>query len=333
MTPRELVERTLAFDRPARVPRQTWLLPWAVTHHPERVAEIQRAFPDDIVSAPPCLTTPPRGEGDRYALGESTDEWGCVFVNLQAGIIGEVKEPLLTDWDRIDRVRIPIERLTVDRTVVNDFCRQSDRYVLAGTCPRPFERLQFLRGSENCYLDLMDRPPELSALLEQIHDFYIKELELWATTEVDALYFMDDWGAQKAMLISPVLWREMFMPMYRDYIEIAHRSGKAAFMHSDGYITNILPDLIELGLDAINCQVFCMDVKTLGERCGGKITFWGELDRQYILPRGTRAEVKAAVTQLKAAFYRDGGFIAQCEFGAGTNPDNVQAYFTAWQEV
>jgi hypothetical protein len=101
-------------------------------------------------------------------------------------------------------------------------------------------------------------------------------------------------------------------------------------MHSDGYILDILPDLIELGLDAINAQIFCMGVEKLGARCKGKITFWGEIDRQYLLPYGTAEEVISAVKSVHKTLYENGGVIAQCEFGPGAKPDNVYLVFETW---
>ena len=116
---------------------------------------------------------------------------------------------------------------------------------------------------------------------------YLKEVELWANTEVDAINLMDDWGTQSGLLVSPDIFRNIFKPMYREYIEIAKRYNKYVFFHSDGYITEVIPDLIEVGVDALNSQVFCMGTKELGERFRGKVTFWGEVDRQQCLPYGS----------------------------------------------
>ncbi len=330
MKPRELVNRTLAFDSPARVPRQMWLLPLAERKYPEMVDKIQQKFPDDVLSSPSCYRIDLPVQGDRHAKGTYVDEWGCAFEKIEDGMIGEVKTPLLSDWSQMDLVRIPTERLSVDIDQVNEFCRQTDRFVLAGCCPRPFERLQFIRGSENTYYDLMDQPRELAVLLARIQAFYIDEFELWAKTDVDALFFMDDWGGQESMLISPALWRQMFKPLYEAYVEIAHDHGKYLFMHSDGYILDIIPDLVKIGVDAINAQIFCMKMEALSELAAGKITFWGEMDRQYLLPYGTRDEIAEAARRMKDLLYCDGGLIAQCEFGAGANPDNVYAFLEAW---
>jgi len=89
--------------------------------------------------------------------------------------------------------------------------------------------------------------------------------------------YMDDWGAQQSLLISPRQWREVFKPLYKDYIDLAHQYGKFIFMHTDGYTLDIIPDLIELGLDAINAQLFTMDIDELGRKFAGKITFWEKL--------------------------------------------------------
>ncbi|MDY7108919.1 MAG: uroporphyrinogen decarboxylase family protein [Planctomycetota bacterium] len=329
MTPRELVIKTLRFEAPPRLPRQVWLLPWAKNRFPQEAAALAERFPDDIVTAPPAYAIPLPVDGDRYAVGTYVDEWGCRFENVAEGIIGEVKRPLLADWSRLDDVRIPVERLGVDVEKVNTFCRATDRFVIAAAVPRPFERLQFLRGSENVFYDLIDQPPALRTLLGRIHDFYLRELDVWAGTDVDAVQMMDDWGGQRSMLVSPELWRAMFKPLYREYVDLAHGRGKYFFMHSDGYILDIMPDLAELGVDAINAQVFCMGPERLGELCAGKITFWGEMDRQALLARGSIDDIRHGVQRMRSALERRGGLIAQCEFGPGAKPENVWAFFEA----
>jgi uroporphyrinogen decarboxylase len=332
MTPRRLVVDTLELRSPARVPRHLWLLPWAEKTWPAELAGIRRRFPDDIVTCPAFLREPLRTIGQEYEPGLFIDEWGCRFENKQAGIIGQVKEPVLTAWDDVERMRVPRERLTVDTGLVDAFCADAGEFVLAKTWSRPFELIQFLRGPENLYLDLAERPAGLARLMAKVHGFYLEEMEIWARTDVDALVFADDWGGQHGPLIAPALWRELFKPLYRDYVEMAHRHGKYAFMHSDGHIAAILPDLVEIGLDALNAQIFAMDIEGLGRGFAGKLTFWGEVDRQHLLPYGTPADVRAAVARVRRALWREGGVIAQCEFGIGARPENVAAVFAAWDE-
>ena len=333
MTSRELVVDALEFRSPERTPRQLWVLPWAERNWPAELAAIRARFPDDIVQSPAFLREPLKTTGDEYAPGLFIDEWGCRFENKQYGIIGEVKEPVLGSWADLDRIRPPRERLSVDVDKVDGFCAASGAFVHARTIVRPFELLQFLRGPENLYVDLAERPGGLFRLIDRVHAFYLEELELWASTEVDALFFADDWGSQNGLLVSPALWREVFKPLYRDYAEIAHRHGKYIFMHSDGHIAAVFPDLIEIGVDGLNSQVFCMDVEDLGRRFAGKITFWGEVDRQHLLPYGRPEDIRAAVGRVKRAFDRHGGVIAQCEFGIGARPENVAAVFEAWEDL
>jgi uroporphyrinogen decarboxylase len=332
-TLREIVLRTLNFDNPPRVPRQLWTVPWAGLHHPRELEEIVRDFPPDITGADGHLRERAPETGDPYAVGEYTDPWGCRFQNLQAGVIGEVKEPQVRDWEADgEAIRIPVEWLTVDADAVNRDCDSTDLFVLAGTCPRPFEQLQFLRGTEAAYLDLADPPDAMVRFLWRMRDFYRRLMETWARTRVDGLMFMDDWGSQQNLLISPDTWREVFRPFYKDFIDIAHAAGKKAFMHSDGNILAVYPELVGLGLDAVNSQLFCMGVENL-KPYAGKITFWGEIDRRHLLPHGTPGEISAAVREVRGALWRGGGCIAQCEFGPGARPENVRRVFEEWSRV
>jgi len=333
MNPRDVVKRTLEFDRPPRVPRQLWLLPWAELHHPEAAKRIRDRFPDDVVSTPSLLKEKLPGRGARHARGQYVDEWGCVYENLEEGIIGEVKQPILADWQDLDRVHIPRERLSVDVEGINAFCRSTDQFTLSCAFPRIFEQLQFIRGTENLMCDLFDEPEELSILMERMHELYLAEISVWSQTEVDGLMFMDDWGTQHSLMIKPEQWRRMFRPLYEEYFRIAREHGKYVFFHSDGYILDILEDFVELGVNALNSQVFCMGLDAVGERFAGRITFWGDFDRQQLLPRGTRDEVVDAARRMKEQLYRDGGLIAQCEFGPGANPENVEAFLEYWGDA
>lgn len=332
-TPREIVYRTLEFDAPPRAARQLWLLPWAQRQFPDQVERIQRDFPPDIVGVAPRFSTPPLTQGDPFAVGQFVDEWGCVFTNVQEGIIGEVRQALVQDWQSdCPKVHFPREWLSFDRDDINRQCAASDHFMMAGACPRPFEQLQFLRTTTNLYMDLLDPSPAMLDFMRRMHEFYCELLEAWAKTDVDGLMFMDDWGSQRSLLISPDIWEELFAPMYRDYIQIAHAAAKKAFMHSDGHTLAIYPRLVELGLDAFNSQLFCMSLDEL-QKYAGKITFWGEIDRQHLLARATPEEIDRAVREVHARLWKNGGCIAQCEFGIGARPENVYQVFASWDEI
>lgn len=338
MTSRELVFKTLDFENKRdRAPRQLWALPWATSRYPKQTARIVESFPADIISAPLNLKTAnPVVSGDPFTYGTYVDDWGCVFKNIHPGVIGEVKHPIIApedeNWDDLSRVHIPVEWLSFDRQAVNDFCENTGCFVMAPSYPRPFEQLQFLRGTEQLYIDLMDPPDNMLKFMQKMHSFNCELLDEWCKTKVDAVMYMDDWGAQRALLINPALWDELFAPMYKDFISIAHRHGKKIFMHSDGHILAIYPRLIEMGLDAINSQLFCMGLEKL-QTYAGKITFWGEIDRQHLLSSESPEVVTQAVRDVHSRLWRNGGCIAQCEFGPGGRPENVYEVFRTWDEA
>ncbi len=338
-TSRERVRRCLTFQAPDRVPRQLWVLPWASERYPETISELNRRFPSDFGGAPAVACPAARERGEWYKAGRYVDAWGCVFENIQPGVHGEVQEPILgdlADWKRV--VRPPLETLAFDPTAardsVNRACAAQDTFCLAGCCPRPWERFHFLRGAENALMDVMDAGPDVRGALRRIHEFYLRELEFWVSTDVDAIMFMDDWGSQRQLLIPPPVWREIFKPCYRDYCDLARSHGKFAFMHSDGYISEIYGDLVDIGVSAVNSQLFCMDLADLARRVKGRITFWGEIDRQQVLASPDPEDGRRAVRQVVRHLYDPaGGTIAQFELGPGGNPAVAFAIFEEWDNI
>lgn len=330
MNSRKLVLQTLDGDRPQRIPRHMWTLPWAEIHYPGEIQRIQKAFPDDIVYTPRALYKEPKVTGDFFSKGIYIDEWGCEFQNLDDGIIGEVKHPLIRSESDINQIQVPSELLSINKDEVNSFCRSSEAFVLGDVLPRPFERLQWLRGTEQLYMDFLLNPKLVEDMLSIVHDFYLKQLEVWCETDIDGFWFMDDWGTQSSLLVSLDIWKQFFLPCYTEYIELAKSKGKRSFFHSDGHTFTIIEPLIQAGLDAVNTQIFCMDIEELGKHFKGRVTFWGEIDRQHLLPNGTKEEIRQAVHQVFTHLYDQGHVIAQCEFGPSAKPENVFEVFQAW---
>ncbi len=337
MTSRELVYKTLAFENYSdRAPRQLSALAYAKIYDGENFDRIRKKYEWDIATPKTeYLEKSAVRKGHPTEIGEHVDDWGCVFTNIKRGIIGEVKKPLVSaedeNWEDTSKIVIPEHWLSFDIEQVNKECALSDKFMRSGCSVRVFERLQFIRGTENLYIDLMLQPNGFIDFLDKMHDFNCRLITKWSQTDVDAIFFLDDWGSQRSLLINPSLWRDIFKPMYRDFINIAHSHGKKVFMHSDGYILDIMPDLIELGLDAINSQIFCMGVDKLS-KFKGKITFWGEIDRQHILPRGTKEDVVRAVEQVYNNLWDNGGCIAQCEYG-DCKAENVEAVYDTWNKL
>jgi uroporphyrinogen decarboxylase len=333
MTSRERVRATLTFSNPDRIPRDLWALPYVSLFKQSELDGLLARFPVDF--GRPELS-PGSDDLELQRLRQPCtykDEWGSVWHVAEAGIVGEVKGPVLADWSALRSYQPPWDKIrsrTWDN--VNRACDDSSLFMLSATCARPFERLQFLRGTENLYMDLAYDTAEVRTLIEMVRDYYREEVLAWSRTNVDAVFLMDDWGSNSSLLISPALWRAVFKPIYCEYCDIIKKSGKFVFFHSDGNIEAIYPDLIEVGVDALNSQLFCMDIERLGRLHKGKITFWGEIDRQHVLPRGTPDDVRAAVHRVREALDPgNGGVIAQCEWGKDNPGENIAAVYEAWE--
>ena len=195
--------------------------------------------------------------------------------------------------------------------------------------------MQFLRGTENLFMDLAEEAPEVYKLRDMLHEFFVHEISMWADTDVDGVSITDDWGSQTALLISPDMWRKVFKPLYKDYCDILHKKGKKLFFHSDGHIEAIYPDLVEIGVDAVNSQLFCMDIEKLAKLYKGKITFWGEICRQKTLPFGTVEDVRKAVRRVADAMFLPDrtGVIAQFCFSKLDPLENIMAVFDEWDKM
>ena len=337
---RQIVIDTLKFNYPQRLPRDIWILPWAQMRYPEATERICNKYPSDIAFGPNIYKPALLEKGDPYKKGTYICPWGCESTNLEDGIVGEVKKPVIHDLKDTSALHLPYETLPqgIERQKaideVNKFCDESDKFVIAAYHSKPWEQYQALRTTVNAMMDIAEPEKGVIQILKKMQEFYITVLEFWADTNVDALMCMDDWGSQANLQISPQVWRDVFKPLYKDYAQIAHSKGKFLFMHSDGCILDIYPDLIEVGIDALNSQLFCMDMAKLAEVAKGKITFWGEIDRQHILGQTDLEKTKDAVNLVAEHLYTPaGGIIIQFSYGLGIYPPNAEVICEQWQHI
>ncbi|MEI6916449.1 MAG: uroporphyrinogen decarboxylase family protein [Armatimonadota bacterium] len=332
MTSKERVARTLKHEAVDRAPRELWSLPGVHMFQQEAYQRVIQQYPSDFAVPPYSYGPALRARGEGCVVGEYTDAWGCIWRVGEPGVVGEIKDPILKTVGDIESYLLPHELLDgMDLSRVDAFCVASQSFTKVGSETRPFERLQFLLGTEQAMMNLALGDEPTLGLLEKLHQFYCRELEMLANTALDGVSFMDDWGSQNSLLISPAMWRALFKPLYRDYCDILHAAGKFTFFHSDGNIEDIYPDLIEIGVDAVNSQLFCMDIERLGREYAGHITFWGEIDRQHVMTFGTPEDVRTAVRRVRTALDQGkGGVIAQCEWGNDTPEENVAAVYSEW---
>ena len=94
-------------------------------------------------------------------------------------------------------------------------------------------------GTQDLFIDIASDDKRFYKLLKIIHEFYLEDISFWCEADVDGIFIMDDWGSNSSLLIDPEAWRSIFKPLYREYCQIIHSSGKHVFMHSDGNIESI----------------------------------------------------------------------------------------------
>ncbi len=330
MTSRERVERTLRFEGPDRIPTDVWVLPAAFLMHGSALRNLLDEFPADFnrtyfeteADLPPT-----------HRLGTWRDEWGVLWHNEIPGLWAQVQEHPLKDWSALKHCKPPRGIPSADLAKHPREEKASAALFTDPAVPSLFHRMNALRPTGLLMMDLMDESAEFFTLLDMVHDFNLRCLRDILQRPSDGISIYDDWGSQQQLLIPPRLWRKHFKPRYREYVETAHRAGRLFLFHSDGYIGEIIEDFIEIGVDALNSQMWIMDVEDLARRFAGRLTFWGELDRQWLLPRGTREEIEAAVRKAVGLFHTGkGGYICQCEMAAEMPLESIRAVLEAWEK-
>lgn len=184
------------------------------------------------------------------------------------------------------------------RTAIEQYRR--DYFVAPNFGFALFERAWSLRGFEQIFLDLGRDPDFVAALLDRIVDIQLVLIHRFIELGVDGGYFGDDYGAQKNLLFSPALWRKLIKPRLARLFAPFRERGLPIILHSDGQIQKILPDLIEIGLTTLNpVQPEVLEHEWLYAQFHGQLSFYGGISTQTVLPYGTPAEVKAAITKCR----------------------------------
>jgi len=330
MDSRNSVIKTIHFDDPDKLPTDMWIISAAYKKYGKFLYEILEKNPIDFARIENQLVS--NENNHIFEAGSYTDSWGCVWNNVHDGVFGQVRKSPLNDIDLINKYKAPLIHAragweNIDKQIKN----AEDKFIICSQI-NPFERMQFIRGTENLFMDLAYGSKEVYLLRDIVWEYFDKMINKWLKYQrIDAVAFTDDWGNQQALLISPNLWREFFKPMYESMISNIKKEGKYVFFHSDGYILDIYKDMIELKIDAINSQIWCMDISKIAEQFAGKITFWGELSRQTTLPFGNPEEIrKSAEIMIKNLYTGKGGLIGQCEIGPDVPLDNIKAATTCW---
>lgn len=299
---------------PERIPVSASILPAAWIKHRDALDEIVRRHP--LVFGPqPASRDYDAIERATYVAGEHVDVWGCVWSNVKSGMEAIVTGHPVPNREAIPQLQIP----TADDGMPHGFM---------------YLRLQDLRGFEALMLDFAEEPPELQLLIDKVLQYNIRQVQL-RLAAIDKpnqiVTFGDDLGMQQRLPIRPAQWRQYLKPCYHQIYEPVRQAGHYVYMHSDGHILEIIPDLIDCGVNVINPQVGANGLENLAEVCGDRICIDLDLDRQ-MFPLWGPAEIEAHVREaVEILGQPEGGLWLKAEIGEDVPLENVEAICTAME--
>ena len=200
-----------------------------------------------------------------------------------------------------------------------------------------FEPAWYLRGLDNLLSDFLCDEEMAAACMDKMTRAQCRIAENAAKCGVDMVIFGDDVGTQRALMMSPETWRRWVKPATAATIAAAKRVNPAvlALYHSDGVIDEIIPELIEIGMDILNpVQPECVDPVRLKAQYGDRISFWGTIGTQTTMPFGTPDEVRATVKRMIETVGKGGGLtIAPTHLLEPEVPwENIEALLDAVRE-
>jgi uroporphyrinogen decarboxylase len=198
----------------------------------------------------------------------------------------------------------------------------------------------YLRGLENTFIDLAVRPESVRAILNKIVAFYLAYLERIleaAKGKIDIVLTGDDFGSQKGLLISRNAWRTFIRSGFAEYIDLIKSYGAVAMHHTCGSVVELIPDMIDCGLDvlqSIQPDAANMSLGDLKARFGRELCYHGGISIQRTMPFGTPDEIRRQVLEIADIVKPDGGYIfgTAHNIQADTSVENVQALMAAYHE-
>lgn len=173
-----------------------------------------------------------------------------------------------------------------------------------------FEGAWMIRGYEDFFSDLLIEPSFANGLLDMLLERHLELLDVLVTLPCDGIIFSDDYGDQRGVIIGPELWRRFVKPRLARLYERVHAAGKLTLQHTCGNVFDIIPDLIEAGLDVLqSLQPEAMPVYEVKRLYGTRLRLWGGLGTQRLLPFGTPQEIREEVRRLKREMGKNGGYV------------------------
>jgi uroporphyrinogen decarboxylase len=307
MTPKERVRRALAHQ-------ETDFCPYSLDFDGElreRLVALtgDPSFDQGLIEHLAWVGTGYPETNERVDDHHYTDAFGVIWEDSFPGEIGMVRDPILRE-PSLRGYEFPAARDPGLESMGEQIGRHPDRYLIWGIGFSLYERAWTLRGIEPFLLDMIEHPGFADELLDRICEFNLALIEQACRFPFDLVRFGDDWGSQRGLIMGAKLWRRFIKPRFACMVQRAASYGKATFLHSDGDVSEIIPDLIEVGLTVLNpVQPDVMDIYQLKRQYGRDIAFHGGVSVQHLLPDSTPEELRAELRRLLREVGAGGGFI------------------------
>lgn len=190
-----------------------------------------------------------------------------------------------------------------------------------------FERAWLLTGMERLLMWMYKEPEAVRTLMYRVAEIKARISERFLKeVKVDGVRYGDDWGGEQSLLMGPKLWRKFIKPGQRKLYDVCKDNEGLIFQHSDGHIEEIIPDLIEMGLDILNpLQPESNDVIYIKNMYGDKLTFHGVISSRK-LDKGSSEEIDEEVKMRIKQLSSDGGYILAPAHGLSYPEENLEAF-------
>ena len=257
-------------------------------------------------------------------------DWGEMRVDFKLGI---VKEPIIREWSDLDSYK-PLNVGRPDRfTEAEKWMREfPDRYYVADFVLSGFAIMSALRGFEDIMMDFIEEPEQVERLADVVFGAEEELIRACAAKGFDAICLADDWGTQTSLMISHDMFVRYFKPRYEHQVKLCHELGLDVIFHCCGYIMDIIPDFIDVGIDGVNPgQPNLNGIEQMGKLFAGKICFCCPIGYQTTAIKGTVQdidnEIASYVRFLSTPQGGLMGFVASANGLAqlGASPENQQA--------